>query len=251
MNKTKTIAVCGKGGVGKTSISAMISIILSENADMRILAIDADPAIGLSTALGIQVRRTVDDIRHDLIGSLEKNPAADKTDILHSLDYDLFQSIEEKGNLSFLAIGRPEQEGCYCQVNDLLREIISETASAFDFVIIDAEAGIEQINRRVMETVTHLVLVSDLSVKGRNVIKTIGSVAAENSTGPKSMIVYNMVRPEDEIGVFVSNADYPVMAVIPDDYMVREFDKDGRSFWGITASSAYKILKEGIKSHLS
>ena len=174
--KTKVFAVCGKGGVGKTSISAMLTRILCEDKSAKILAIDADPAIGLATALGIECRKSVDDVRNQLIEKLEKGDRSNKKDMIEMLDYELFDALEEKENLAFLAIGRPEKDGCYCQVNDLLKDIIKNIIQNFDYVVIDGEAGVEQINRRVLETVTHLLLISDASVKGLNVIKTINEL---------------------------------------------------------------------------
>ena len=75
------------------------------------------------------------------------------------------------------AIGRPEKDGCYCQVNHILKDLIASVADNFDYVVIDGEAGIEQVNRRVMEKVTHLLLVSDASRKGINVVQTIKEVS--------------------------------------------------------------------------
>lgn len=83
---------------------------------------------------------------------------------------------EEKG-FAFVAIGRPESSGCYCAINSYLRDVISMLAGQFDYVVIDGEAGIEQVNRRVMEQVTHLLLVTDQSRKGLQVIQTIKDVA--------------------------------------------------------------------------
>jgi len=140
---TSVIAVCGKGGVGKTVISAMLTRLLAEDSSRKILAIDADPAIGLSSALGIEIHRTVDDIRNDLIKRYREGEKSDRDALIKQLDYDLFELIRERNNLAFLAIGRPETDGCYCQVNSLLKDIIRDIAFNFDFVIIDAEAGIE------------------------------------------------------------------------------------------------------------
>ena len=108
--KTKTIALCGKGGVGKTSISALIIKNLAQRKDLRILAIDADPAVGLCTALGMQVKKTVDDIRNDLIKSIQKGQSQDKAATLNMLDYELFDALTESDNVCLLAIGRPESE---------------------------------------------------------------------------------------------------------------------------------------------
>ena len=167
------IALCGKGGVGKTSVSALLTRLLCRDPEARVLAIDADPAVGLATALGIEVTKTIDDIRNSLIARVEKGTGGQKREILAHLDYEVFEALVERDNLAFLAIGRPETEGCYCQVNTFLKEIIESISRGFDYVLIDGEAGIEQVNRRVMERVTHLLLVSDASAKGLNVIRTI------------------------------------------------------------------------------
>ena len=155
-NHTVVIALTGKGGVGKTSLSASIVRLLTEaKPDAKILAIDADPAIGLSYALGVTVRETLDEIRRrvaeDVTGKLR-----DTQDILAEARFRLFEAMEEQNGFAFLAIGRPEAAGCYCAINTYLRQVIDMLVKDFDYVVIDGEAGIEQINRRVMEKVTHL-----------------------------------------------------------------------------------------------
>ena len=177
MYDTKIIAMCGKGGVGKTSISALMVKLLAKSHNAKILAIDADPAVGLATALGITVKKTVDDIRKDLIARIQKGQPEDKLETARRLDYELFEALESGDGYALLAIGRPEDEGCFCRVNSLLKDIISDLAGKFDIVLIDGEAGIEQINRRVMKTVNHLVLISDTSAKGIGVANTISAVA--------------------------------------------------------------------------
>jgi CO dehydrogenase maturation factor len=129
--KPVIIAVCGKGGVGKTSISALMVRMLSEDPSKKVLAIDGDPAVGLSFPLGITVKKTVDDIRNDLIRRLKNGEQSNKEELIKSLDYELFSALEERKNLAFLAIGRPEGDGCYCQVNALLKDIIKEIAGNF------------------------------------------------------------------------------------------------------------------------
>lgn len=176
----KIIAVAGKGGVGKTSLSAAFVRLLAEAyPHKRILAIDADPAVGLSTALGVEVRETLDDIRKSIVASVEDGAPREAIELLSEARYRIFDTMVEHQHFSFLAIGRPETAGCYCKVNAYLKEVIHLLAGDFDYVVIDGEAGIEQINRRVMEKVTHLVLVTDPSRKGTQVIDTIRRVADE------------------------------------------------------------------------
>ena len=176
----KIIAVAGKGGVGKTSLSAAFVRLLAEAYPLkRILAIDADPAVGLSTALGVEVRETLDDIRKSIVASVEDGAPREAIELLSEARYRIFDTMVESRAFSFLAIGRPETAGCYCKVNAYLKEVIHLLAGDFDYVVIDGEAGIEQINRRVMEKVTHLVLVTDPSRKGTQVIDTIRRVADE------------------------------------------------------------------------
>ena len=134
------LAMCGKGGVGKTSVSALMVKLLAQRNNKKILAIDADPAVGLATALGVQVKKTVDDIRKDLIEKIKAGQSSGNKDTCKLLDYELFDALEECKGFSLLAIGRPEDEGCFCRVNSLLKDIIGDLAEKFDIVLIDGEA---------------------------------------------------------------------------------------------------------------
>ena len=200
MNRNpKILAVAGKGGVGKTSLSAAFVRLLTEtHPDARILAIDADPAVGLSTALGVEVRQTLDDIRKQIVSSVEDGEPREAIELLSEARYRIFDPRVEQQKFSVRAIGRPETAGCYCKVNAYLKEIINLLAGDFDYVVIDGEAGIEQINRRVMEKVTHLVLVTDPSRKGTQVIQTIKRVADD-------LVMY------DRCGAVVNRVTDPAM----------------------------------------
>lgn len=201
MPSAKIIAVAGKGGVGKTSVSsAILRLLVEQHPDAKILAIDADPAVGLSTALGIEVTETLDDIRKSLANDATKTQT---DELMSEARFRLFDAMMETRGFAFLAIGRPETAGCYCTINGYLKEVISLLAGDFDYVVIDGEAGIEQINRRVMEKVTHLLLITDQSRKGYRVISTIKNVADE-------LVMY------DEVGVIINRATRPDLVTDPE-----------------------------------
>ena len=238
----KVIALCGKGGVGKTSISAMIIKILIEDPGKKVLAIDADPAIGLAIALGMEVSKTVDDIRNELIKRVETGNGEDRTSTVTRLDYEMVSALVEKENLAFLAIGRPEKEGCYCQVNHILKDIIASMADHFDYVVIDGEAGVEQVNRRVMEKVSHLILVSDASVKGLNVARTIQEVSRTAIQFEKSGLIINRIQD----GMPSLPQEMQLLGTIPEDNPIRICDMQGRSILQLPESNAVKEVRNCI-----
>lgn len=237
------IAVCGKGGVGKTTISAMLTRLLMARRHARILAIDADPAVGLATSLGLPVKKTVDQIRNELVCEVADGLAGEPAALLQRLDYDVLAALAEERNLAFLAIGRPEGEGCYCQVNRLLKAIIAKLAASFDYVIIDGEAGIEQVNRRVMTAVTHLLLVSDASRKGTDVCRTILSLAASAIAYRRKAFIVNRVRPQE--ADFLSNLPRELKPAgqIPEAEEIRSMDMAGRSILDLPDCKALHALQ--------
>jgi len=224
---TRIIAVAGKGGVGKTSISASFVRLLTEaHPDARILAIDADPAIGLSTALGVEVRETLDDIRKSIVGTVESGSPKAAIEMLSEARYRIFDTMVEENSYSFIAIGRPEAAGCYCKVNAYLKEVINLLSHDFDYVVIDGEAGIEQINRRVMEKVTDLILITDPSRKGTQVINTIKRVADELVMYEKSGAIVNRISDEALIP-YISIEGTDILAYIGNDVSHSENDIKG------------------------
>ncbi len=240
----KIIAVAGKGGVGKTAISAAtLRLLVERHPEAKILAIDADPAVGLSTALGIETTETLDDIRKSLAGSATKTSP---DELIAEARFRLFDSMVETRGFAFLAIGRPETAGCYCTVNGYLKEVVSLLAGDFDYVVIDGEAGIEQINRRVMEKVTHLLLVTDQSRKGYQVVETIKRVADELVMYEKCGVIINRAtRPDLVTDPDIAGA--PLLAVIAADARQTRGDAEGRSVFELPEDSN---VMQGARSAL-
>lgn len=247
MANATIIAVAGKGGVGKTSIAAtIVRTLVEKHSDKRILAIDADPAVGLSTALGVDVKMTIDDIRKSIIENVEDGNNRQAIELLNEARFRIFDAMVEKDGYAFIAVGRPESAGCYCKINSYLKDVISILSEEFDYVVIDGEAGIEQINRRVMEKVTHLILVTDQSKKGRDVCKTIKSVADELVMYKQIGIVVNRVTDEE----IVRSLDYDgveLLATIGDDRNLATFDLNGENVFDLPSDS--KVVN-GVKTAL-
>lgn len=242
------IALSGKGGVGKTSISATIVKLLSQTyPDKKILAIDADPAVGLSTALGINVHTTIDDIRKEIVSTVEDGQTKAAIELLGDARYKIFDALVETDGFAFIAVGRPESAGCYCKINAYLKEVISILSEDFDYVVIDGEAGIEQINRRVMEKVTHLLLITDASKKGTQVISTIKSVADELVMYKKIGAIVNRI-PDPSVISHIDTGAIPVLAYIEDDKNLAIFDIEGQNLLHLPENSG---VVEGVKTALA
>ena len=245
--KATIIAVAGKGGVGKTSLSATIVRCLVEKyPDKKILAIDADPAVGLSTALGIEVETTIDDIRKEIVSTVEDGNTKAAIELLGDARYKIFDALVETDGFAFIAVGRPESAGCYCKINAYLKEVISLLSADFDYVVIDGEAGVEQINRRVMEKVTHLLLITDASKKGTQVISTIKSVADELVMYQKIGAIVNRI-PDESVIDFINTNGIPVLAYIPTDKNLAIFDIEGKN---ITKLPDDSNVVEGVRKAL-
>lgn len=243
---SQVIAVCGKGGVGKTTISALLARTLAGGADERVLAIDADPAGGLAMALDWSPAGSINDLRQEILDTLEQRKA-DKTDLAAAIDYRLLEMLSDRDNLALLAVGRPEEAGCYCNLNTVLREAIEALAGHFRYTIVDAEAGLEQVNRRVMRSVTHLLLVSDPGAKGVRVAEEIQALAEEAVEPTRVGLLINRVRSEQEVAAIRSRTSLDVVATIPEDEAVRSFDAQARSLLELPACPAFEGVRAWIE----
>lgn len=248
-NNATIIALSGKGGVGKTSISAaIVKLLVEAYPDKKILAIDADPAVGLSTALGIDVKTTIDDIRKEIVITVEEGNTKAAIELLGDARYRIFDALVETDGFAFIAVGRPESAGCYCKINAYLKEVISLLSADFDYVVIDGEAGVEQINRRVMEKVTHLLLITDASKKGTQVISTIKGVADELVMYKKIGAIVNRL-PDESIIPLIDTNGIPVLSYIENDKNLAIYDIEGKDITKLpTDSNVVKGVRKALES---
>jgi len=198
----RLIALCGKGGVGKTAVTAMMAkVIIERGKTSKLLLIDADPASGLAGAVGVKVRRSMGQIREEIIKTAQSGRKEEISHLADKLDYMVLEALNEFDAFALLAMGRTETLGCFCPVNYLLRETIEKLSRSFDTILIDGEAGLEQINRQVMDSVETLIIVSDASMRGLQTAALINKMVQEEKVIQcrNLGLVFNRVQAGEEL----------------------------------------------------
>lgn len=228
MEGVKTIAVTGKGGTGKTMLTTlMLKVLTEEGHDLKILAIDADSASSLPYTLGIDVRKTVSDMRNDFIGMQQAKQKMDSRPMR-----EIMREVLEPGpGFDLLTMGRPEEPGCYCAVNDLLKYAIDSLIRDYDVVIIDGEAGPEQLNRRVLSNIDVLLVLSDGSLRSMKTAQTIIHVAqtSKSLSVDNAQLVLNRFKGDQEaMDRIPEKYGITVLGSLPEDEVANEYDRDGK-----------------------
>jgi len=244
------IAVCGKGGSGKTALVALMIKHIIQGGHKKLLVIDADPTMNLPMVLGLKPEKTINDIREKIINEARTYNESDKENLARSLDYMLFEALMETDDFSFLIMGRPESLGCYCPVNDILRNGIETLAEHFDTIIIDGEAGVEQINRQVMRGVDIPIIVSDISSRGLQTASLIKKVIESHNqiiNFTKMGLVLNRVRGnEDQLEEYAAPTGLDLFGFVPEDENITLFDMQARPLLEIPDNSPAFMAVEKI-----
>lgn len=218
------IAVCGKGGVGKTALSALLARALTDAGVTPLLLVDADPVGGLTSAIGEKANDTLAGIRDRFIGEVRKGGTANIERAADQLDYFLLKALVERRDYSLLAMGHNSEKGCFCPANKLLRSAIETLVPSFACVLIDAEAGIEQINRDVTSRVTRVIAVVDASKRSLDTLRMIVEKVGQS----RIAVVANRVSAE----VSVQLPDgMELLGSVPENETLRQFDREGRPLW--------------------
>lgn len=237
---TTTIALAGKGGVGKTTTAAMIIKYLVQSQPGAILAIDADPSSNLNMVLGLDLEWTVGEIREDLLVQVKQSLTAggaamgslsggmSKRDYL---DYEVRSSLSEGERFDLIAMGRSEGPGCYCAVNHNLREVIDSISKSYRYAVIDNEAGMEHLSRRTTRDVQHLIVVSDPTQRGLVAAERIAGFRNELDIHiENTYLILNRLNGEmpAPLRERVEQMDIPLLGVVPADAELVEFEFSGR-----------------------
>lgn len=252
-NKPLVIAVTGKGGVGKTVITALLARTLSNNYNYKILLIDADPTHPhLSKMVKLIPKKSLEKIRIEVI---EKTVNKEKTaqNLAENIDFEIYNAIAESKDYSLFSIGQPEGPGCFCPSNALLKKVIESISQDFDLVLIDCEAGLEQINRMVIQSVHIILIITDISLRSIETAASIRKSAKKFTNYKKLGIIINKTRGNiDIITEKLSNLDFPIIGQIPEDPNIIENDLVGKSIIDIPENAPSKIaINQFLKEILS
>jgi CO dehydrogenase maturation factor len=245
----KTIVVAGKGGVGKTAISALLIDLLSKKG--VVLAIDADPSTNLNTALGLALGETVGGAREDVTEAIRKgslSPGVSKQEVL---DMKIREALVESAKVDLLAMGRPEGPGCYCAANHMLRLSIDRMAKNYDYTVIDSEAGMEHISRQTTRDVDFLLIVSDVTMRGITAAARMKDLIKEMRTKVgKVGLVVNRVKNglPQEIGKAATDFGLDLIATVAEDPNLADLEIKGKPITELPENSP---LRSGAKEIIS
>jgi len=251
MKRGGVIAVAGKGGTGKTAISALLIRELKESVDedgddICILAVDADADSNLPDALGISYNKSVGDIREELLEEKQQDVALD---LRAEFEGKIAEIIEEEEYFDLLVMGRPEGPGCYCPVNHILRMVIDTLARNYDYTVIDCEAGLEHLSRRTTRDVDVMIAVLDTTLKSIKTALRLKEIAAEIDVDVQRIFTIANKIPAGAEGRVRAEAEkygIEIEDIIPFDRLVEEYDFSGKPIIDLPDSAPSVIAVKRI-----
>jgi CO dehydrogenase maturation factor len=191
---SRLIAVTGKGGVGKTTMAALLVMRLLQRGHRPVLAVDADPNTCLDAALGVNVAKTVGGVREDARKFAQERTVRGM-DKKRFLELRIAESLIESDDFDLIAMGRSEGPGCYCYANNMLKAVLKAMVSKYPYVVLDNEAGLENLSRRIVNKVSLLVMVTDPTIRGFETVRRLHKLSSEMEIAYDNLaIVVNRLR---------------------------------------------------------
>ena len=244
-----TIAVAGKGGVGKTTTCGMLIDYLCKKKNGPVLVVDADANSNLNEVLGVEVETSLGQIREEMAQAELKGtiPAG-----MTKADYAEFKfnsALIEDDDFDMLVMGRTQGKGCYCYVNGVLQSQVSKYAKNYSYVVMDNEAGLEHVARGTLPHVDTMLLISDCSRRGIQAAARVAEIVDEMALQPALMglIVNRAPGGKLDAGVLeeIEKHGLKLLGVLPQDESVYRCDCDGEPSAKLPASNPVKVaLKE-------
>ena len=233
-----SIAVAGKGGTGKTSVTSLVIRYLLKNDLGTVLAVDADPNSNLAENLGLEVRQTVGRILNEFQGEKLHIPAGTTKEAY--LEYQLNVAITESKGLDLITMGRGEGPECYCYPNVVIRKLIDDWSKNYAYVVMDNEAGLEHLSRRTTQNVDELLMVSDHSVKGLRAVARVRDLVAELKLAVKrESVIINQVPGEIDplLSEEMERLGIVPAAIIPVDEDLKRYDLEQKPLFNLPDTS--------------
>lgn len=224
---TYSIALAGKGGVGKTTVAGLLIKYLVAKGKTPILAVDADCNANLNEVLGLEVHDTLGQAREDM--KKGKVPSGMTKDVFMSMRLE--QAVAEEANFDLVVMGTPEGAGCYCAANSLLAGFLEKLVNNYSFVVMDNEAGMEHISRLTTNNVDVLLIVTDTSRRGLQAGLRINKLAKELNIGVgKSCLVINQAKSDmpQEVMDIIAEDGLELAGVLPEDDAIYQYDLKGQ-----------------------
>ena len=221
-----SIALAGKGGTGKTTVSGMLIKYLVRNGKKPVLAVDADSNANLNEVLGLEVADTLGNAREEMKKGIV--PGGMTKDIFMSMKLE--QAISEAEGYDLVVMGQPEGSGCYCAANTLLTGFLEKLSGNYPYIVMDNEAGMEHISRLTTNNVDILLTVTDTSRRGLQAAIRIHQLAKGLNIGfEKSYLIINQSKEEPSQAVLdiIKDSGIELAGIIPEDDAVYEFDLNG------------------------
>ena len=250
---THTIAVAGKGGVGKTTICGMIIDQLIQEKKGPILVVDADANSNLNEVLGVEVDTTLGAIREEMAQAELKGTIPAGMTKQDYAEMKFSSALVEEDDFDMLVMGRTQGKGCYCYVNGVLKAQVDKYVNSYRYLVIDNEAGLEHISRGTLPHVDTMLLVSDCSRRGIQAVARIAEMVQELELKPGKMLLLVNRAPGGQLNAGVQEEiqlhGLELAGVLPHDDQVYEFDCEGKPSSKIPEDSPvkvalHKILKE-------
>jgi CO dehydrogenase maturation factor len=248
------IACLGKGGAGKTAVSTMLGMSMIRQG-LKPLFIDADPVGGIQKTLGVEDISSIADARNELVRIAKETGRGDGPgECREDMEFIIMQVLREFPSFGFIAIGQNHTAGCFCSINTLLRKTLSSVIDSYDAIIIDAEAGIEQVYRQVVERIGYAVLVTDISKRGVDTCASLKRAMSELDA-MKGCAYGALFNKTEQVPAhhreFLSGEGIPVIGSVPLDPDVADFDSRGESLLSLPAGNsalrAVSDVLEGIR----
>jgi CO dehydrogenase maturation factor len=243
----KLIAMAGKGGVGKTTITALLAKYLLEKKKTPILVVDADPNTNLNELLALEVHLTIGQIRKEIKSEIPAHMSRDQY-----MEMKVHQALIEETGFDLMVMGQPDGPGCYCAANQFLAMTMDHLTDNYKYILVDNEAGMEHLSRMNLTRIDHLLVISDPSARG---IMTAGRIS--EITGPlkltvldKKLIVNRVPDPAPEalmakIAETVKHSDLPLGGLLHASQELVEQELIGGSYLKLDA--AIPVIKEAYE----